>query len=74
VNRLKRLRESKGLNQVEIADILGISPQRYNMYERGKRSMPVEIAKDVADYFGVTLEEIFFDNELNVALSDDKSA
>ena len=59
MEELVRLRESKRLSQVEVAKILDISPQRYNMYENGKRKMPIEIAKKFAEYFKVSLDAIF---------------
>jgi transcriptional regulator with XRE-family HTH domain len=37
VERLKKLRNEKGLLQKELASSLGISPVRYNLYEKGKR-------------------------------------
>lgn len=60
LNTLKILRERENLTQVEIAEKLNISPQRYYLYEKGKRRLPVKLAKKLADYYGVTLEEIFF--------------
>ena len=62
MNTLKILRERENLSQVEIAEKLNISPQRYYLYEKGKRKLPVMIAKKIADYYGVTLEDIFFGN------------
>lgn len=62
---LKLLRKQEDKTQVEMAEILEISPQRYNMYENDRRKLPVKIAKKAADYFGVTLEDIFFGTNLN---------
>lgn len=62
MNTLRLLRERENLSQVEIAEKLNISPQRYYLYEKGKRKLPVKIAKKIADYYGVTLEDIFFGN------------
>lgn len=67
---LELLREKRNISQVKMANILGISPQRYHQYEKGKRTMPIDIAKKIADYFGITLEEIFFSNDLNVVLNN----
>lgn len=70
---LKLLRENKNMTQVDLAEVLNISPQRYHQYEKGRRTMPVEIAKKAADYFGVTLEDVFFGDNLNAMLDKDNS-
>ena len=58
----RRLRELRGLrNQQEIADHIGVTVSTIGMYERGER-VPSDQAKIVlADYFGKTVQEIFFD-------------
>ncbi|PHS36634.1 MAG: transcriptional regulator [Alkaliphilus sp.] len=63
------MRENNKISQSEMARILGISPQRYHQYEKNKRSMPVEIAKKISDHFGITIEEIFFDDCFNAMLN-----
>jgi len=40
---LCELRKNKGLQQKEVAEILGISPQTYNGYEKGRNEPPIEI-------------------------------
>lgn len=73
IKSLKLLRENKGKSQVDIAEILRISPQRYHQYEKDRRSLPVDIAKKAADYFGVTLEDVFFGKDLNTMLNNEDS-
>ncbi|MFW6030615.1 MAG: helix-turn-helix transcriptional regulator [Halanaerobiales bacterium] len=72
IKSLTLLREHKDMSQVELAEYLGISVQRYHQYEKGRRAMPVEIAKKAADYFNVTLEDIFFGDDLNAMLNKGK--
>ena len=60
MNRLKDLREDKDLTQKEISEILNISQVAYSYYEIGKRSIPLEILLKLADYYGVSLDYIFF--------------
>ncbi|MGV8168156.1 MAG: helix-turn-helix transcriptional regulator [Alkaliphilus sp.] len=63
------IRESNNISQSEMARVLGISPQRYHQYEKNKRSMPIEIAKKISDHFGITIEEIFFNDSFNTMLN-----
>ncbi|HBG3246412.1 TPA: helix-turn-helix transcriptional regulator [Clostridioides difficile] len=61
MNRLKTIREKQGLTKTEMAELLGISRQRYFMYEHNKRSFPIKYAFKISKIFGVELEEIFLD-------------
>ncbi|MBM7624753.1 DNA-binding XRE family transcriptional regulator [Sporohalobacter salinus] len=56
--------------------MLEISLQRYNNYEKERRRLPVEIAKKISEEFSLSLEAVFFANELFELLNfeDQKSA
>ncbi|MRI65109.1 helix-turn-helix domain-containing protein [Gracilibacillus thailandensis] len=54
--RLKQLRNSKGLFQKEVADKLGIKQNTLSGYENGTRSPDNELLKDIADFYNVTLD------------------
>lgn len=56
MNRLKFLREEKGLYQKDIAKILNVSVPAVNQYESGKRDMSTETLMTLAEYFGVTTD------------------
>jgi len=56
---IKKLRELKGISQVEMAKILEIPVSTYNVYENGNRKVPEEIAKKIANILGVKVEDIF---------------
>ena len=58
MNALKQLRKNKGLTQAEIANIIGMSQSVYARYESGKIDPPIETLKALADYFGVSVDEI----------------
>ncbi|MCX7884096.1 MAG: helix-turn-helix transcriptional regulator, partial [Caloramator sp.] len=45
----------KGITQLELANILGITPQNISYYEKG-REPNYEILSKLADYFGVTTD------------------
>lgn len=56
MNRLKQLRESKELLQSDVANFLGISTSGYGFYETGKRTMPSNKAKKLAEFFNVSMD------------------
>lgn len=57
--RLKEIRESKGLKQNEVALGLNLSPSLYNRYENGTREVPNALLPVMANFFGVTVDELF---------------
>lgn len=54
-NRIKELRQSKGLSQSELAQKVGISNQAISHYETGKRHAKIETWQKLADYFDVSV-------------------
>lgn len=59
MNRLKALREEKGVSLTEISESLGIPYQTYRNYEIGKRKPKnQEIWEKLADYFNVPVPYI----------------
>lgn len=61
MDSLKNIREKNKLSQTDFAKRIGISIQRYNSYEKGRRNIPLYIAKKIAIEFNVSLDEIFLD-------------
>lgn len=59
VDKLKELREKTGLSQDKLAKTIGISQARYQNYEKGKRNMPIELARSMADIFKVNWWELY---------------
>lgn len=57
---LKKLRKSRNMTQKELADALGVTISAIGMWEVGLRTPRPEIAKKIADFFGVTMEEVYF--------------
>ena len=57
----RKLRTLRGvLDAKNVADALGISTSALFMYERGERIPRDQIKKRIAQYFGKSVEEIFF--------------
>lgn len=59
---LKYLREQKKLSQEEFAKEFGLSPSAIGMWERGSRKPDIEAVISLAEYFGVTLDELVLKN------------
>jgi repressor LexA len=58
MNRLKILREEKGLNKTELANMLNITAQSIGQYEQGKRDLSTDKLIMFAKFFGVTTDYI----------------
>lgn len=56
--RIKELREQRGILQKEMGDALGIAQNTLSQYETGRREPDLETTKRIADYFGVTVDEL----------------
>ena len=56
MNRLKFLREEKGLYQSDIAKIIGTSITAITYYENEKRDMSTEVLKKLSDFFDVSID------------------
>ena len=56
---LKELRARKDLTQSEVADEIGVSAQTYNAWEKDISNVSISKVKALADFFGVTIGEIF---------------
>ena len=57
--RLKGLRESMGLSQMKMAEILGLKQPSINRYEQVTATPTVENLRKYADYFDVSMDYIF---------------
>ena len=55
MNRLKELRKEKKLSQKEIAKEMSISEKTLSRWENGESQIKPEKAKQLADYFGVSV-------------------
>lgn len=54
--RLRELRISAGLNQMELADVLGMQQNQYSRYERGERELPMHLFVQLAEHYNVSLD------------------
>lgn len=66
---LKRLRKVLGLTQANMAEKLGITPAHYAHIENGRRKVNLDLAYKISSIFNLSIEEIFFPQELSVTYS-----
>lgn len=62
--RIRDLREDHDLTQAVVSEYLMCDQSLYSKYERGERSLPLEMAAKLALYYGVSLDYL-------VGLTDD---
>ncbi len=58
-NLVEKLRRERGLNQEEFAKAIRVSRQTVSSIETGKYNPSLDLAFAIADFFGMTIEEIF---------------
>lgn len=56
MNRIKLLREEKGVYQKDLAKVLNVTTPVINYYENEKRTISAKSASLLADYFGVSID------------------
>ncbi len=72
-NNLKQLREERGIKQNFIARQLGLSQNYYSQIENGHRVPQTEHLLKLRNIFNVTLDDIFFNNEIANCDNEDVS-
>ena len=61
--RLEALRKARGIRQEELAEAIGVSRQTIGSLENGRYNPSIRLAFKIARYFGLSIEEIFIDEE-----------
>jgi transcriptional regulator with XRE-family HTH domain len=69
-NRLLSLRKERGWSQPELSKKVGTSGAIIGRYERGEITPSIEVAKKLADAFGVTLDFLVGDKDVPNILHD----
>lgn len=57
-DRIKELRKAKGLTQIQFAREFNVANGTVGMWETGKREPDFETTQRIADFFGVTVDEL----------------
>ena len=58
-NSIRALRESAGLTQIDLASRVGVTRQTLIAIEQGKYSPSLEVAFQIAQVFGMGLDDVF---------------
>lgn len=66
-NRLKYLRQTRELSQVQLAEKLGVKKQSISNWENDNIVPSIEMLVKIADFFGVSTDYLL---ERNVSVSD----
>ncbi|MED4373955.1 helix-turn-helix transcriptional regulator [Bacillus licheniformis] len=61
--KLRTIRQAKGITQKFVAESLGIPTATYNGYELGRRKIHVELLKDIAKVLDEPIQN-FFENKI----------
>ena len=57
--RIHELRMEHHLQQAELAEMVGVRRETISALERGKYNPSLRLAMDIANVFGLTVEDIF---------------
>jgi len=57
-NTIRKIREEKGLTQLQIADLIHMHRSNYSKVESGERDLSIESANIISRYFGMTIDQI----------------
>ncbi|AQR79187.1 helix-turn-helix transcriptional regulator [Paenibacillus larvae] len=59
-NRVRELREERGISQEKLAQILGVSRQSIISIENGRYNPSLILAYQIPKYFNKSIEYVFF--------------
>ena len=60
MNRIKELREQKGMKQSELGLLLNVNNSAISKYESGKLQLTDDTLEKLSDIFGVSIDYILF--------------
>lgn len=66
------LRKKAGLTQQDLADQLAYSDKTVSKWELGKAIPSVDVLKELADFYGVTVDYLISENDVQVKMDEDK--
>ncbi|MCD8249559.1 MAG: helix-turn-helix domain-containing protein [Lachnospiraceae bacterium] len=55
-NRIRELREERGINQDTLAGFVGVSQQKISRVERNTENLGIDLLIEISDYFHVTTD------------------
>ncbi len=60
MNRIREIREDKGLTQTEIAKKIGITQRNYSYFETGKTMLTEDILIKLADVYETSIDYLLY--------------
>ena len=70
-NKIQEYRKARKVTQQELADALSVTRQTIISLENGKYNASLTLAHNAAQFFGVSIEELFiFEGDENIDLAD----
>lgn len=73
MNKIKYLREKKGLTQAELGQILSVQKSAISKYELGKVSPNIEVLRKLSNLFHVSIDDLL-NNEITKEDEDESRA
>ena len=58
--RIHELRKDKGLQQADLANLVGVRRETIGNLENGRYNPSLKLAMDIARVFGKSVEEVFY--------------
>lgn len=68
--RIKLIEMRGKMSRAHVAKSLKITTQMLGAIERGDRNPSLFLAKKIADYYGVSIDDLFFDYKSNLKLRE----
>ena len=62
-NKIEEIRKERGIRQEEFAKSMGVSRQTISSLENGRYNPSILLAYKIANYFEMTIEEVFIFEE-----------
>ncbi len=69
-DKIRKIRDLRGMKQEEVAEKLGITPQAYGKVERNETRLDVGRLQQIADIFGISKEDLENFDEKKVFVND----
>ena len=69
-DKIKRIRDIKGLKQEDIASLLKITPQAYSKVERNETKLDTDRLEEIAKIFKMSVDEIQQFDERNLFMNN----
>ena len=68
-NKIKELRKQRGITQEQLANCIGISFQAVSKWENNIALPDITLAPILANYFGISMDELFDFNQKEIELA-----